>query len=358
LDENRSLLAMRIIRNDKQTCGRNPPAHYEEEKTMKSTPVDTHLRDLPHPTAGADGFLVTPSRPFSRLGNALLVGHKLLAGAALGLLLGIPCVTDAQQYAFTTINVPGATRTAANGNSTMAVAGEFDDANGNTHGFIWRKGSFTRVDVPGADGTGLNGINAAGSFTGTYFDAAAGRSYAFVSRQGVLTTLDPDGSIHSQGGFLNAQGDVVGGYRNSSGRRLAFLWRNGVFTTIDPSPAATLGPVAFGINDKGHVVGTYVDTDNNRHGFLLSSGSYTTLDVPGAVFTVAQGINNAGQIAGLYLGTDDTFHGFVLSGGVWTTVDLAGSTSTSIYSINANGEIVGEFDDANGTHGFLGTPVP
>ena len=149
----------------------------------------------------------------------------------------------------------------------------------------------------------------------------------------------------------------MGGYRNGSGRRLAFLWRNGVFTTIDPSPGATVGPVAFGINDKGQIVGTYVDTDNNRHGFLLSGGSYTTLDVPGAVFTVAQGINNAGQIVGLYLGTDDTFHGFILSGDVYTTVDVPGSTSTSIYSINANGEIVGEFDDADGTHGFLGAPV-
>ena len=81
----------------------------------------------------------------------------------------------------------------------------------NTHGFILRKGTFTTTDVPGADSTALNGINASGSFTGTYFDASAGRNFAFVSRKGVFTRLDPDGSIHSQGGFLNAQGEVVGG---------------------------------------------------------------------------------------------------------------------------------------------------
>ena len=121
-------------------------------KRMKITTVDTtQIRDLAHRAASAGGFLVTPARAFSRLGNALLAAHKLLASAALGLLLGIPCAADAQQYAFTTVDVPGATRTAANGNSATTVAGGFDDTDGNTHGFILRKGTFTTVDVPGAD---------------------------------------------------------------------------------------------------------------------------------------------------------------------------------------------------------------
>src|SRR6478609_2224120 len=129
-----------------------------------------------------------------------------LSSAALTLLLAIPAVANAQQYTFTTIDVPSATRTADNANSTTAVAGEFDDADGNTHGFILHKDIFTAIDVPGASSTALNGINASGSFTGTYFDAGAGRNFAFVWRNGVFTTLDPAGSIHSQGGFINAQG--------------------------------------------------------------------------------------------------------------------------------------------------------
>src|SRR6185436_11032632 len=193
---------------------------------MKSTTIDTS--------------------PFCKLAHRAAV----LATTALGLLLGIPCAVNAQQYSLTTVDVPGATRTAANGNNNNVVAGEYDDADGNTHGFILRKGISTTIDVPGATSTALNGVNASGSFTGTYFKPDTGRIYAFVSRNGVVTTLDPAGSIQSQGGFINAQGEVVGGYRNSSGRRLAFYWRDGVFTTIDPAPAATLGPVAFGINDK------------------------------------------------------------------------------------------------------------
>ena len=64
-------------------------------------------------------------------------------------VLSVPGLTQAQ-YSFTTIDVPGATRTAANGNSTHAIAGEFDDADGNTHGFVLNKGVFTTIDVPGA----------------------------------------------------------------------------------------------------------------------------------------------------------------------------------------------------------------
>ena len=46
---------------------------------------------------------------------------------ALGLFLGFPGPAKAQ-FNFTTIDVPGSTRTAVNANSPHAIAGEFDDA--------------------------------------------------------------------------------------------------------------------------------------------------------------------------------------------------------------------------------------
>jgi hypothetical protein len=52
---------------------------------------------------------------------------KSLMAVAFGLFLSVPGLTRAQNN-FTTIYVPGATRTAANGNSTHEIAGEFDDA--------------------------------------------------------------------------------------------------------------------------------------------------------------------------------------------------------------------------------------
>ena len=289
---------------------------------------------------------------------------KTLAAVVLGLVLSIPGLAKAQ-FDFTTIDVPGSTSTAANGNSTHEIAGEYDDADGNTHGFVLSKGVFTTIDVPGAVSTSVNGISANGQLAGTYRDAT--RLHAYFWSKGVFTTLDPPGSSESQGGFLNAQGEVVGGYRDGKGIRHAFIWSKGVFTTIDPPNGhPTFGPLALGINDPGQVVGTYV-TDNMtpgglRHGFLLSKGVYTTLDVPDAALTVAQGINNAGTIVGLYHMVGDppqTTHGFVLSKGVFTTIDVPGATdgTTAIFSINAKGEIVGIYSDDAGQHGFLGTPV-
>jgi hypothetical protein len=55
---------------------------------------------------------------------------KSLAAVAFGLLLSVPGLTQAQ-YRFSTIDVPGATATAANGNSTNEIAGQFNDAGGN-----------------------------------------------------------------------------------------------------------------------------------------------------------------------------------------------------------------------------------
>jgi hypothetical protein len=84
--------------------------------------------------------------------------QRLFATVALGLFLAAPGPAQAQ-YNFTTYDVPGSTRTAVNGSSPHAIAGEFDDADGNTHGFVLSNGVLTQVDVPGAVFTSVNGIN-------------------------------------------------------------------------------------------------------------------------------------------------------------------------------------------------------
>jgi hypothetical protein len=111
-----------------------------------------------------------------------------LAALAFGLLLSVPGLAQAQ-YRFSKIDVPGATRTAANGNNTLEiVVGEFDDANGLTHGFVWKEGVFTTIDAPGADPPGsiVNGINAPGQLAGTYF--GMGRFHAYLENNGDFRT--------------------------------------------------------------------------------------------------------------------------------------------------------------------------
>jgi probable HAF family extracellular repeat protein len=288
--------------------------------------------------------------------------QNLLTPVVLGLLLGMSGPANAQ-YRFTTYDVPGSSRTAVNGNSPHAIAGEFDDADG-THGFVLSNGAFTEIDVPDAAGvTSVNGINAKGELAGTYVDAVGTTHGYFRSKKGVVTTLTPPGATRTQAGFLNARGEVVGTYRDANPlpqTRHGFIWRKGVFTTFDVTGSEPpLGTVAFGINDAGEVVGNYVTDDGVRHGFVGSDGVYTTLDPPGAILTIAEGINNSGKIVGLYLDADSNQHGFGLSTkGVYTTIDVPGSVATGVFSINAQGQIVGSYDDAVGvTHGFVGTPT-
>src|SRR5262249_51412102 len=147
-----------------------------------------------------------------------MTARRMLAVAAVGLVLTLPG-SAAAQYTFTTVDVPGGTNTAVNGNSPNAIAGQFDDEVGNTHRFVRTNHGFTQIDPPDADGfTTVNGINANGELAGIFIDAN-GKFHGFFYSKGKFTTLDYPGSIRTSAFFLNAQGDVVGTYRSSDNVR-------------------------------------------------------------------------------------------------------------------------------------------
>src|SRR5206468_921617 len=114
----------------------------------------------PRPAANRSGPLSDPATAAQRRSAAMTTRRPLVA-VALGLLLSVAGPARAQ-YTFTTIDVPGGSNTAVNGDSTHASAGQFDDGDGDTHGFVLSQGSFTAIDVPGAGYTSVNGINANG----------------------------------------------------------------------------------------------------------------------------------------------------------------------------------------------------
>src|SRR5262249_51219033 len=146
------------------------------------------------------------------------------------------------------IDVPGAASTAVNANSPNAIAGQYDDPFGATHGFILRGSAYTTIDVTNAPFTTINGINAAGQLAGIYIDGSGGIHAFFSPSQDVFTTLTPPNSVRSQSGFLNAQGQVVGSYRTSDMKRHGFLWSGGTFKTFNVNGDQTpLGTVPNGI---------------------------------------------------------------------------------------------------------------
>ncbi len=283
----------------------------------------------------------------------LLSALSLLLAFVLG-MASIPCQAAAK-FHFKTLDVPEASRTAANGNIETKIVGEFDDIDGNTHGFILdRKRGFSQFDVPGAVVTTLNMPNHRNQYAGIYVDAIRPHGY-FLDKKGV-TTLDPPDSIRSQATGINDLSQVVGSYRDPSQKRHGFVWWKGKFTTFNvPNDDPVLGTVPIGINNRGQVIGSYVNADDGiRHGFVRIRGDYKFFDVPGAQLTIGETINNKGQIVGLFVDALNSQHGFLLNKGRFTTIDFPGSTATAAFSIDDEGTIVGTYDDSAGvTHGFV-----
>ncbi len=243
--------------------------------------------------------------------------HRALLSAVLSLSILLSTLAAAQDasYTFTTFTVPGARYTAANGMNTAGqVVGVFQNAQGETYGFLKDGATLTTFDVPGP-----GWVN-----TGTKF------------------TLP-----HS----INNAGQIVGWFRDASGVDHGFLKEGETFTQIDPPNAIFTS--AHSINDDGQIVGWYRHTELRDHGFLDDDGTFTTFDAPGATLTVPYGINTAGQIVGYYSGDQ----GFLKEGNTFTTIAVPGGTDTKPYGINNAGQIVGTFSGPGGYQGFVATPV-
>jgi hypothetical protein len=94
-------------------------------------------------------------------------------------------------------------------NAAGAIAGEFADASGMTHGFLRAPdGTITTIDAPGV-GTGDTvavSINSSGAITGRYFDATGEHGF-LRDFDGTFTTIDPPGSISTSAAASTSGGD-------------------------------------------------------------------------------------------------------------------------------------------------------
>src|ERR1043166_2670939 len=131
----------------------------------------------------------------NRICNRILPFAILLLTA---IALVLPRSASAQ-YSFTTIDPPGAVNTDLIGFSGNTLVGDFNDADGNTHGWLNSKGVFSQFDVPNAWFTSLSAINHSGQFGGVYRDDLEhpARRHGFLVSKGVLTTIDFPGSTRT-----------------------------------------------------------------------------------------------------------------------------------------------------------------
>src|SRR5216117_3208661 len=117
--------------------------------------------------------------------------HQCFVTAVL--IVGLLAPTTSPAFAsISTIEVPGATYTSANGmNDRGDIVGNYSE--GRTYrGFVLDNGTFTTIDVPGATFTSANGINDRGQIVGTYFSVGL---HGFVLDKGTFTTIDVPGPV-------------------------------------------------------------------------------------------------------------------------------------------------------------------
>jgi hypothetical protein len=73
------------------------------------------------------------------------------------------------QGRYTTIDVPGASKTLALGSSSESSPRLYEDARGECHGYYLDGGDYTTIEVSGAPTQAL-GLNDRGEIVGTFFD--------------------------------------------------------------------------------------------------------------------------------------------------------------------------------------------
>jgi probable HAF family extracellular repeat protein len=81
---------------------------------------------------------------------------------------------------YTTIQVPGSLQTQAAGiNNRGQVVGDYQDAAGRFHGYLWTRGRFTTIDGPAGTGASLTNLNDRGQIIGLY--APPGTRHAWTA---------------------------------------------------------------------------------------------------------------------------------------------------------------------------------
>lgn len=157
-------------------------------------------------------------------------------------------------------------------NSSGSVAGNFVDASGIQHGFVWINGTYTFFDPAGSTETFANGINDTGTITGFWLDASLNAHGFIRDAAGAIASFDAvSGARRTYGWSINKRGDVGGDYFGPSGWAAFTRRADGqVISFSVPGAASTSGA---NINDKDEIGGYYLDANSVAHAFIKAPES-------------------------------------------------------------------------------------
>lgn len=261
---------------------------------------------------------------------------------------------------FTSIEVPGATMTAAQGiNAAGEVVGWYFTTDGRQHGFVMKGTGFTTVDYPGAFYTDVRGIGPNGELVGTF----AGENEPGVAFHGyrmnaqgkfmpvpyaghdyeILQRILPDGTIlgcrHDENTTSTMRGITINA-QGGGGEITAYASMHNGATP-----------------DLSRIVGLYTNTTAGRvEGYVIDNGVFAPLLVPGALMTSAWDVNPRGDIVGIFR-DGAGFHGFIWTEAGPTAIDFPGAVATRAFGVNAAGDVVGTYVMGGVTRGFMATRV-
>jgi probable HAF family extracellular repeat protein len=210
-------------------------------------------------------------------------------------------------------NYPKSAQTQVIGiNNSNDSDGFYIDTTGVVHGFVDIGGNFSTVDFPGTTSNTLNSLNDNLQAAGFYNDAQ-GNSHPYIYSMnggGVFEELFLPGTTNAQATGINNEGTIVGFYADSNGVNHGWELKSGTYSLLNFPKSTSTQP--FGINNKGAIVGTYTDSSNLSHGFEHAGGTWTSIDDPhGIGITLVTGINDKGVIVGFYTISTTINTGFI-----------------------------------------------
>ena len=260
-------------------------------------------------------------------------------------------------FTITTIDVPGALSTSAQGiDAGGVISGTYRVASG-LHGFILQDGVFETVDYPGADNTEVRGIDPDGAVVGDHWnnDEEATAAHGFRrTAGGQFVTVHFPGHLYEFPQRILPDGTILGCRHDHdlmASMRGVRMGRDGS-TETDEFASMNNGATP----DGRRIVGLYTNTvaNNRTEAFIIDDGVLTPFLVPGSNLTTAWDINPRGDVVGVYRNASG-FHGYVMTSEGITTIDVPGASATRAFDINARGDVIGTYVAGGVTHSFLAT---
>lgn len=268
--------------------------------------------------------------------------------------------------AVTLLQVPGAANTDAFGiNDAGEIVGGSD-----VGAFIYENGNYTILTAPmAATGTTVaEDVNDQGDIIGNYTDAA-GIRHGFVYRDGTYITLDGPGAVSTTLSDINSRGEIVGNYTSADGTNHAFL----AMPRNDRAPTLIQAVLDCAIGEGQTLQGLYAQLLANVHEVDAGGQAQLTISYIGQSDTrgfidfdpsdhrliyTADGLNPK-QSTDMFTYTVSDSHGGTVTGTVRVTVTgpnrptQVGTSGEDTLTANGSGRrlVGGDGDDTLIAHG-------